>query len=118
MLGTIHLEPLEVQAKYADQICRELVDTNDERLKSSLEESRDLFVEDEWNFCYWNTTAVGNAAYAALNGKNENVAQIARDLLERYKAWRQKRQWEQRMSYGIKFVTTLVLIAVLLFAVR
>lgn len=78
--------PIARQAKYADQVCVDNVN-NDIFL---FQQFTDFNLNDERNYYHVNATAVGNAAFIALNSNNLMVADLCKRWLENLKNVRTK----------------------------
>jgi hypothetical protein len=68
--------PLERQAMYVDQICKNAVDTGTDIMLPIGNVSFPI-----------NTTGVGNAAYIALYSQYPQMRTKAKEILENYKIW-------------------------------
>jgi hypothetical protein len=68
--------PIERQAMYVDQICKNAVDTGTDIMVSIGSVSFPI-----------NTTGVGNAAYIALYSQYPQMRTTAKDILNNYKIW-------------------------------
>lgn len=70
------------QAEYVDEVTYYMA--NSEMFK------RRMLRKSPYPFDCWNVTAVGNAAYMALNCKNKKVRDWCKKLLLDYKKWREE----------------------------
>jgi hypothetical protein len=82
---TIHLMPLEEQAKYADVICRQMA-TDVVFVQRQLGGIEATLGRESYG--KMNATTVGNLAYLALNASSEGHRNICLDVLKGYKQWR------------------------------
>ena len=79
--------PRKTQAKYADEVCKEFIDENDEEFINSLR-----FWDEKLDFKVLNTTSIGNLAYIALHAKSNLIRAKANMVLEKIKQHEQNKQ--------------------------
>lgn len=77
--GGIIVFPLEYMAEYVDVVTKTQIDDNDGGFIMNL-----ITMEDDVDVNQYNTTAIGNLAYIALNCKNEQAKDVALKLLQNY----------------------------------